>query len=96
MSEYFLELPDDFADYAWELEAKGWFPEAFLNVSGKRYRIMFYDPLRLAQEIESEHERGNVFFEQNLVIVKRVTKSSMEEAVENLVQSNRVPWLLAE
>ena len=86
----------DFADYEWEVEAKGWFSEATLIVAGKRYRLNFYDATRLSQEIEDDLERDGLFFEPNLVIVKFVTRSHMERAAEWLAQSVLVKDLVAE
>jgi hypothetical protein len=96
MSSFSFDLPSDFADYEWEVTAKGCFFEARMIVSGKRYRLNFYDPVRLRQEIESELEGGGVFFEPNLVIVRLVTRSDMERAAEDLVQSGQVASLTPE
>lgn len=96
MTNDLLKLPEDFDAYGWEVEAKGWFSDARLSLSGKEYRINFYDPARLAQEIADEHERGAVFCEPNLVVVRKVTRSAMHNAVEELVKSGRIGSLLAE
>lgn len=96
MSSFSFALPADFADYEWEVTAKGCFSEARVTVSGKHYRLNFYDVARLGQEIESELERGGVFFEPNLLIVRSVTRSDMERAVEHLVQSGQVALLTSE
>lgn len=94
MTEFALVLPADFDDYAWEVQTKGWFADALLTVAGKRYRLNFYDPVRLSQEIESELERGVAFAEPNLVIVRRVTRSDMQRAAEMLAQSGQANILL--
>lgn len=96
MSNYSFALPSDFADYEWEVTAKGCFSEARLTVAEKSYRLNFYDVVRLGQEIESEFERGGLFFEPNLVIVRSVTKAEMEGATEQLVQSGLVASLTPE
>ncbi len=93
MASFSFVLPADFAEYEWEAEAKGWFSGATMIISGKRYQLNFYDPVRLSQEIESELERGDVFFEPNLVVVKSVTGSSMAQAARQLVESDRVRFL---
>src|SRR5690349_18485856 len=80
MSDYLLTFAERFDDDAWEIEAKGWYPGATLTCSGKTYRLIFYDPFRLAQEIEDELRNGCVFFEPNLVIVPSVTRQCMQEA----------------
>ena len=96
MTDYSLIFPAEFDDYASEVESKGWFSDVRLNFRGRRYGLTFYDPVRLGQEIEGEHQRGDVFFEPNLVVVRSVTRQNMEKAVEILIQSGRVNSLIAE
>jgi len=96
MPSYSFILPSDFADYELEVTSKGWFPEAELIVSGKRYRLNFYDPVRLGQDIEGELAEGRVFFEPNVVVVRSVTRVNMEQAAEHLAQSVYVEMLIPE
>ena len=96
MSSFTLVLPKDFDDYEWEVKAKGFFSEARLLASGKHYRLNFYDRVRLHQEIESELQRGGVFFEPNLVVVDSVTRSDMERAADVLMRSGQAASLIAE
>ena len=96
MSRFSFELPADFADYEWEVEAKGWFFEARVMISGKRYRLNFYDPVRLGQHVEEELQRGGAFFEPNLVIIQSVTRANMERAAALLAQSGRAAGLVGE
>lgn len=96
MSDFLLALPSNFEEYEWEVTAKGTFSEAQLIVAGKHYRLNFYDATRLGQEIQSEFERGGVFFEPNLVIVQSVTKTDMERAAEHLMQSEQITLLISE
>lgn len=96
LPDFTLSLPENFANYEWEVTAKGWFANAWLNVSGRSYRLTFYDATRLAQEIQNEFDRGLAFFEPNLVVVRSVTKSEMERAAEWLVQSGQSASLFAE
>jgi hypothetical protein len=91
-----LSLPADFAEYEWEVAAKGWFVNAWLTVSSRRFRLVFYDAARLAQEIQNELDSGRVFFEPNLVVVHSVTRAKMEQAAAWLVQSGRVASLIAD
>jgi hypothetical protein len=65
-------------------------------VAGGRYRLNFYDPVRLRQEIEREFRRGGMFFEPNLVVVPSVTRSDMERAAELLVKSGQMTSLTPE
>jgi hypothetical protein len=96
MSRFSFALLADFADYEWEVAAKGCFLGARITISGTCYRLNFYDAVRLRQEIESELEGSGVFFEPNLVIVPSVTRADMERAVEQLVQSGQVASLTPE
>ncbi|GGC87352.1 hypothetical protein [Undibacterium terreum] len=96
MHDYNLSLPEDFEDYEWEVTAKGYFSEAFLTVAKIRYRLNFYDAVRLQQEVDSTLESGTMFFEPNLLVIKAVDKVKIEEAVELLVRSGQTRFLLPE
>jgi len=96
MSSFTLVFPGDFDDYEWDVEAKGFFTEARLSASGKHYRLNFYDRVRLQQEIESQLQRGGVFFEPNLVVVGSVTRSDMERAADVLMRSGQAASLIAD
>ena len=96
MSSFSFDLPADFTEREWEWEAKGHFSGARMTVSGRNYRLHFYDAARLNQEIQSEFERGGVFFEPNLVIVQSVTRTEMERAAKLLAQSGCATSLVAE
>jgi len=90
-----VKFPQDFDDYAWEVEAKGWFSGALPSVGGKECPLNFYDPVRLAQTIRDELESGNVFCEPNLIAVKAVTRAEMEEAAREIVRRGWVSSLVA-
>lgn len=64
MTSFALVLPRDFDDYEWKVKAKGFFSEARLSISGKQYRLNFYNCFRLNQEIESELQQGSGFLSQ--------------------------------
>ena len=65
-------------------------------VCGKYYRLRFFDPVRLGQEIIDDLEGDRIFFEPNLVVVKSVTRSDMELAADFLFRSGLVESLVAE
>lgn len=92
MMSYSVNLPDDFGDYEWEIEAKGWFPVP-INVCDKMYTLNFYDPVRLGQEARDELLEQDAFMEKNLIVVKIVNRLNIEAAVESLVRSDRVNFL---
>ena len=97
MTKYSLIFPDEFDEfYESEIQSKGYFGQVSLQISGKHFRLNFYDPVRLAQEIESEFQRGNVFFEPNLVVVKSVTRLEIEKAIQSLMESGNQSALIAD
>src|SRR5215510_4449472 len=96
MASYSLILPEDFDEYEWEVTSKGWFGNALLNFSGRVFRLRFFDPVRLSQEIEDELKRGQAFFEPNLIVVRSVTRSEMDRAAELLVRSGQTSSLVSE
>ena len=94
MSDFSFILPANFSEYEREVETKGWFSEATIIVSGERYQLNFYDAARLEQEMADELERGGLFFESNLVVVRSVTGANMERAAHQLVKADRVKFLV--
>ena len=95
VTKHQLILPQNFDEYAWEVESKGWFSGARIRFEGKDYILTFYDAVRLVQEIEAEFLRGGVFFEPNLVVVKSLTRQNMEAAIDFLIRSGGVKSLVA-
>ena len=85
-----LRLPDDFQEYAWEVEAKGWFDGAFVEFDGRIAPITFYDSARLAEEIGEELEASGFIAFRNLVVVAAVTPSMMRQAVDRLAATGEV------
>lgn len=83
---YELRLPADFGDYAWEVEAKGWFPANIAIPGGGMRRVTFYDPARLRQDIEADLAAGRLVSIAGLIVVERVTADLMARAVANLPQ----------
>ncbi|GGO02670.1 hypothetical protein [Microbispora bryophytorum] len=79
-----VQWPDDFGDYAWEVEAKGWFEGVTVEWNGARIRPVFYDPVRLNQEISDELAGGSYFREPNLIVIEKVTRDHMEVAIAAL------------
>jgi hypothetical protein len=89
LTPYGIEFPEGFNDYAWEAEAKGWLQGAIAIIEGRRYRVTFYDPTRLAQDIEDELKGAAVFLERNLVVVQSVTRAKMEAAIDVVARTGR-------
>jgi hypothetical protein len=91
-----LSLPDDFDDYAFEVEAKGWFSDAIAKFAGREFRLAFYDLARLTQDIKEELSMHGAFVEPNIIVVQSVTRTEMEKALNFMEISGKFPLLKAE
>jgi hypothetical protein len=67
-----------------ERPAKGWLSDVIVQTSeGLQFNLCFYDPVRLAQEIEDELAGGKAgFIEFGLIVVPEVTKMNIEKAIK--------------
>jgi hypothetical protein len=72
-----------------DAEARGYLSYAFVESSnGTRYPVVFYDPVRLQQDLEVEASDGRPFIaEPGMIVVPEVTLARMQEAVERLFQA---------
>lgn len=93
MIDFKLELPADFDDYAWEVEYKGWFNGVAI-FGDTRYRIVFYDQARLFQEISDEIGGNRIYFEPNLVVVEKINRLNMLNALHFLAKTGKFTDLL--
>ena len=94
MVDFKLLLPEDFSEYQAEVESKGWFSESFVLFEGQRFQLNFYDLARLTQEASDALAKGVPFFEENLVIVPRVTPLHMQAAAEHLATTGKLAFFL--
>ncbi|MDR2564896.1 MAG: hypothetical protein LBC97_02330, partial [Bifidobacteriaceae bacterium] len=79
-----LVLPDGFDEYAWVVEAKGWYQSARLKLDGRMIPVEFYDPCRLAQTVADEVEGRGRSLLTRVIVVERVTREAMIEAVAGM------------
>lgn len=72
-----------------EVEQKGWCGIGIVAFpSGKKSKVFFYDPVRLSQDLETELKSGGVCIaEPCLIVIPRVTRTYMEQAVSQLYDS---------
>jgi hypothetical protein len=87
-----LRLPY-FDDEPWD--SKGYYFGAELFHMGQTYLLNFWNPVRLAQDIESYLEGGGFFFEENLIVVKEINLKSIREAVAGLIETGQISRLVA-
>ncbi len=74
---------------AYDAEARGYLAYASVELSdGRRYPVVFYDPVRLQQDLEVEADEGRAFIaEPGMIVVPEVTLARMQDAVERLFQA---------
>ncbi len=72
---------------AFEMEQKGWATVHVELENGNRYRLNFYEPVRLGQELDDGIELGKpCFVELNLIVVPRVTVETIQQSVQYLLR----------
>ncbi len=66
-----------------ERPAKGWLNDVVVTLeNGAVHTLSFYDPVRLAQELESEVNSGKAgIIEKGLLVVPEVTKENIEKVI---------------
>jgi hypothetical protein len=71
---------------AFEVAQKGWCGIAVVELpNGDRREVFFYDPVRLAQDLEVDMKSGEAFIaEPGLIVIPKVTLEYMEAAVRKL------------
>jgi hypothetical protein len=71
---------------AFDVAQKGWCGIAMVELpEGGRVDVFFYDPTRLAQDLEVDAKAGHPYVaEPGLIVIPEVTLPYMEAAVEQL------------
>jgi hypothetical protein len=71
---------------AFEVSRKGWYNGLTVELEGgSQYEIIFYDPIRLSQDLETEIQQGGLFIaDPRMVIVGEINEASMREAIIEL------------
>jgi hypothetical protein len=85
--EVALEFSRPFDERAqMEAQARGYLAAAAVRLAdGRRYPVVFYDPVRLEQDLESEAESGRgCIAEPGLIVVPEITLDRMHAAVRLL------------
>jgi len=70
----------------WEIEQKCWFAQALVHLpDGATVPVCFWDPVRLAQDLEADLRSGKTCVaEPGMIVVPKVTVEKMKAAVEEL------------
>ena len=84
-----LIYPIDLDEHAErEVQEKGWLQAVYVSENGARYDVEFMDPQRVADQLRIGRSVGEpALVEPGLIIVEKVNRERMEEAIEFAVQS---------
>jgi hypothetical protein len=74
---------------AYEAGARGYLGYAAVEMSdGTRSPVVFYDPVRLQQDLEVEANEGRAFIaEPGMIVIPEVTLGRMQDAIDRLFHS---------
>lgn len=82
-----VAYPASMDDYDWAMtEAKGWIEIAVRSIEGDT-AITFYDPVRLAQEVNNAMTGRGYFAESTIVVVPAVTREAIEAVIARMARS---------
>jgi len=72
---------------AWEVQNKGWYEQAELQMDdGRMVSLSLWDPVRFSQELEAHFALGEAFFaERNLIILPVLTEAAIRNALAKLI-----------
>lgn len=78
-----------------EAPERGFYGPAVVEMSGdKKYAVTFYDPARLAQELEILCVAGTAWLaEPGLIVLQEVTEDNMRAAVKQLAEDGFFDYL---
>ncbi|NES18926.1 MAG: hypothetical protein F6K41_08365 [Symploca sp. SIO3E6] len=79
-----------------EAKARGYLNHVKVELNnGNRYAIVFYDYIRLGQDLEEEIKLGHKFIsEPGMIILEEVTLDNMQSAINRLEQEHYFDSLL--
>jgi hypothetical protein len=91
LQPFTIEFPEGYDErFEFETPLKGWLAGVVVRLEdGSRYKLCFYDPVRLQQTVDDGAQMGRAYFtEPGLVIVPEVSTEGIREAVSGLVREN--------
>lgn len=94
-NEYRVVFPEWYDQVAeWEFHNKGFLPGVELHLQGGDIqRLFFYDPVRLAQDLEMEEKMGAKPFvaTPGLIVIPEITRDAILAVVASLMRSGYFP-----
>ncbi|MFD0375674.1 hypothetical protein [Streptomyces sp. NPDC127112] len=80
--EYSIKFPENLDEFDWfEVENKGWLDGVRVSWEGHSCTLSFFDEIRLPQVIAVDIERLGYFASMNVIVVRRVTRDAVDQAV---------------
>jgi hypothetical protein len=79
----------------WEAKEKGWLDGVEIHLAnGATQPLFFYDPVRLAQDLEAETKQGRpVISQPGMIVIPEVTRDAILVAVDKLVDEEILPFM---
>ena len=77
----------------WEANEKGWLQGVGVRFSsGEVYSVFFYDPVRLAQDLETDTKHGRPFVAHpGMIVIPEITRKAILDVVGKLVDEAFFP-----
>jgi hypothetical protein len=83
-----VQFPEYLEGYEFETESKGYLVDVIVRSGARRWSLTVYDVVRLNQEVSDEVRTSGVFALSNILVVPKVTRQSITEALTQLAKSN--------
>ena len=80
-----IHFPEDFdAQSEFETPSRGYLSDVIVEMKdGQRYKLFFYDPVRMRQDLEAEISAGKpCLAEPNVILLPEITIENIEKAVQ--------------
>src|SRR5947209_2988672 len=91
-----LRFVDGLSDReAFEARSRGYLSHVFVaTADGRLYPVLFYDAVRLQQDLEDEAKHGRPFIaDPGMIVLQEVTLEAMQQAVERLANEDVFDYL---
>ncbi|TCC36934.1 hypothetical protein [Kribbella sindirgiensis] len=91
-SAFEVEFPKYLDGYEFETESKGYLFDVIVRSGTRQWSVTVYDVARLHQEVSDEVQASGGFALSNLLVVDRVTRSTIFDALSELANSDFVEF----
>jgi hypothetical protein len=79
---------------AMEARDRGYLSHVLVELDGHLYPVVFYDPIRLQQDLELNVKHGRTFVaDPGMIVITDITIEAMQEAIQRLSQEGYFNYL---